>query len=226
MTGPAAMRRRGADLRFTVDLHTFARWRAATAGWALPEDFEIETPGPPPDPVPPASAPAGWAVPPAEVAASLAVHASAEAAIRLRVDDGQYRAVVCLSVAGDLAAVLARAASSAPGPGWAAGGWVQVGVLPLTGAVPEVMAWVPEPGRTGAPPLGSMQLLLVGADDAGAGELASWLVEDGEWRRLVPGPDGGVTLRPQDRAAVAAELTAALVRVLGERDHAGSDGGR
>ncbi len=204
-------------LRLTVDLNTFGRWRAATAGWALPEDFEVET-SPPAAPERPRSA-----APPAVVAASLAVHASAEAAIRLRVDDGEFRAVVCLSVSGDLAAVLARAAASGPGAAWTPGGWVQIALLPLTCAVPEVMAWVPEPGRPAALPHGSMQLLLVGADDAGAGELASWVVVDGQWRRLLPGPDGAVTLRADDRKQLGAELTAALVRVLGERSRSWAD---
>jgi len=213
-------------LRLTVDLATFAAWRAGSPGWAVPQEFDIEAVGGSPpehDAGAGASAGAGARVMPAFVAASLAVHAAADAAVRLRVDDGAVRLVACLSIAGDLAAVLVRAARAVPAAHWAAGGWVQVALVPAAQAVPEILSWVPEPVEVTTPDAGSMELLVVGAGDAGAGELARWVVADGEWHRLVPRSGGEVELRPATRVGLTSELTAALVRVLAERPLRGDD---
>jgi len=209
-------------LRLTVDVATFAAWRAGSPGWAVPQEFDVTT-ADGTRPAPDSGAPVGGQVLPPFVAASLAVHAAADAAIRLRVDDGAVRVVACLSIAGGLVAVLVRAARAVPGSGFASGGWVQVGLVAATQAVPEVMSWVPEPDEIVHPDTGSMELLVVGADDAGSGELARWVVSGSRWQRLVPRPGGQVELLPAARADLASELTAAVVRVLAQRPREGGD---
>lgn len=212
-------------LRLTVDVDTFAAWRRAVPGLAVPSDFALDAdvPGPAdPDGRPTATAetvPVPMPVPmplpmpmPPFVAASFAVHTAAHASLCLRTSDALSRAVVCVSVHRDLAAVMVRAARAAA-RGGAPGGWVQFALIPATEVAGEVVAWIPDAQDAAltAPPGACLQVEVAAADDAVVRQVASWVVRDGRWFALSPDGTGvrHTPVTPDDLALLVAEVLVA-----------------
>ncbi len=115
----------------------FVRWLQTDHAAGVPPEFSVEALAP--GSVKPEGARAAE-TPPAAVAAVLAVHARARAAITMRCWGPDGEKVVCVAVAEGLAAFLARDDAGAP----VADPCVEVSLVAAEAVTEQILCWVPE----------------------------------------------------------------------------------
>jgi hypothetical protein len=202
-----------------TDRATFEGWAWARAGGALPEGLRPEglrpeglrpdTPG-----LVEATDPDLTPVPPM-VAASLALHGWAEAAVTVRLSRADGDVLGCFGLSGDLAAGVVRSRDE-----------VRIGLFDVADLVDQIVALVPDrPPPSGPLPEVTpdhVRIGVLGADAAIAGWQQTLVGGQSQWRRRQPGSDPGLLLPVTDvRRELAADLRFALADCL----NAGSDRG-
>ena len=211
-------------VRLVVDPATFATWIRDVPGVVLPPDFDGIVgatgswwPSPSGDPAPePARArPAVQSRVPPAAAASLAVQAAADVAIRLRLWGPDGTTVACVAVAGDLCASLARLERDEPDEDLPPR--VEVALMPLGSAVAEVVRLIPAcPPRAEGIAAAGLHVEVVATEDAVARWQDTWVGGGQRWRRVLPsGAEPGLRTEPCSLEDLAADLRYVLAGSTG-----------